>query len=132
MPSLTDTQHSDADQYLAFNFSFITHEQKYSLDALMKRDRKFSQKLLKKVEALSTDRKVQVMNRNREQGFELMPFTEVRFRVDPKFHSMGFDEHLETGYWVFRLNKLGRVICGMINTVVYILAVDTDFETYKH
>ena len=35
-------------------------------------------------------------------------------------------------YWVFRLSKLGRVICKRIETTFYIIAIDTKFDLYEH
>lgn len=119
-------------QYFVFNFTFVTPERKYSLDTVTKKDRKFAQKFLQKIESLSVDTKVQVLGRNREQGFEFLPLHEVHVRIHPELVSYGITERFDGGYWIFRLAKLGRVICGMDGTVVYILAVDTEFRTYKH
>lgn len=116
-----------------FNFSFLTKDKDYNLSKDSKSvNSKVKVKLLERIEALSQEEKTVVLNLPREQGLERLPEEEVSIRVNAEFRSSGRWEECNHYFWIFRLNKLGRVIGTINDNVFYILAIDTKFDTYKH
>lgn len=115
-----------------FNFSFITDDKKYSLSGLESKDRKIHKKLLLTIERLSKMDKTSVYILPKEQGIEQLSEAEVSFRINSEFVRTGRNDEIGEGFWIFRLNDLGRVIGKINDNVFYILAIDTSFSTYKH
>lgn len=119
-------------QRLAFNFSFISKDKKYSYygNSMQKAD-KIS--LLSKMMILSEDDFTIIMNRHRDQGLERLDELEGQMHIHPDFvSSKRFDKCLD-GFWVFRLGgKKGRVIGKIYKTTFYVLGIDTSFSAYKH
>lgn len=116
---------------LAFNFSFFTKDKDYNLNSKLI-THKVKNKLLEKILSLSEEDKVIILNRSKEQGLELLPEDEVNLRVNPEFKSSGRFANCEEDYWIFRLNKLGRVVGKINKNIFYILAIDVKFDLYNH
>lgn len=112
-----------------FNFSFITNKKEYDIKHCEPRVKK---KLLEKLEFLSSKDKVAIMGLSKEQTFEIIPEKEVSISPHTDFVSSGRADKAQDGYYVFRLNKLGRVIGKVIDNTFYITAVDTNFDLYDH
>lgn len=112
-----------------FNFSFITTRKEYNIRNC---EPKVKKKLLEKLESLSSDDIVAIMALPREQGMEIMSENEVNISPNSDFISSGRAKKAHDGYYIFRLNTLGRVIGKVIENVFYIIAIDTKFDLYKH
>lgn len=125
-------------QKFAFNFSFLTRNSKYNLDKNSKTVTKDVRlKLIEKIYALSQDDIITVLSYNKEQGLEKIPQEEVKIKLNPEFTKKGNNDSsryddCEDDYWVFRLNKLGRVIGKKYYNIFYIMSIDTSFNQYKH
>jgi len=116
---------------IVFNFSFVTDDKKYGF-----RSKGFDQKVQKKfmermVFLSSVDFDV-LLGLPRESGLETISEDKVHFRVDTEFKSSGRHQDCLNDFWVFRLNKLGRVIGKIFDKTFYILCIDTTFDAYDH
>lgn len=120
-------------EYLTFNFSFLTKDSDYNLDKSSKTiDKRVRLKLLERITDLSSKDIVEVLNLRREEGFERIDEKQVKISVNQAFIQSKRHLECDDGYWIFRLNKLGRVI-GMKNgNIYYLLAIDTKFKMYNH
>lgn len=119
-------------EYLTFNFSFLTKNSKYNLDKNSKQiNKKVRLKLLEKISILSEKTIVEVLSLRREEGLERIDEDQVKISVNPEFLKSR-DKECDGGYWIFRLNQLGRVIGKKNGNIYYLLAIDTGFEMYKH
>lgn len=133
----TETQRVDLSQTkrndrFAFNFSFLTKDQKYSLAGMRRSGGKAHQKLVEKIEFLSQADKVEIYHLPRESGLEKLPADQVQLRLNPEFTATHRDDGLADVYWIFRLNKLGRVLGKINDNIFYVMAVDTKFDLYAH
>ncbi|WMB98917.1 hypothetical protein LLJM4_03280 [Lactococcus cremoris] len=112
---------------ISFNFSYLISNKKYNHE---KMELKVHKKFLERICALSTEDFVVIKSWKKEEGFEA-------FKIDglnppSSFINSGRDKKAGEEYWVFRLSKLGRVICKRIETTFYIIAIDTKFDLYEH
>lgn len=112
-----------------FNFSFITNKKDYDISH---REPKVKKKLLDKLEFLSSHDIVAIMALPKEQGIEIMAEDDVDISPNSDFISSGRADKAQDGYYIFRLNQLGRVIGKVIENIFYITAIDTKFDLYKH
>ncbi|WP_056995600.1 hypothetical protein [Limosilactobacillus equigenerosi] len=117
---------------LTFNFSFLTEEKGFNLNKNNGVSREARLKLLEKIQFLSVQDKADIMMLPKETGLERLHESYVDLRVHGDFINSGRNELCGDKYWIFRLNKLGRVIGKIDNEVFYILAIDTKFKLYKH
>ncbi|MEE8850367.1 hypothetical protein [Lacticaseibacillus paracasei] len=135
-PSVTDPgvflSNSVRTERLTFNFSFLTADKKYSIAGLSHEDSKIHKKILERIEALSRRDKTLIFIDGKESGLETLPQEEVHFRLNSEYIDSKRDAQAGTKYWVFRLNKQGRVIGKIIGNIFYVLAVDTSFDAYRH
>ena len=44
------------------------------------------------------------------------------------FHSSSRRKDVDEYYWVFKLNKNGRVICMKQKRIIYLISIDTQFN----
>lgn len=116
---------------LAFNFSFVTRDKKYSFSG-KNFDKVARLKLLDKMIRLSTDDLVLILSWPRQVGFESLPEDEVRLAINPEFRNSGRHADCLAKLWIFRLAKTGRVIGKIQGTTFYVLGVDTSFDLYRH
>lgn len=116
---------------LAFNFSFITSDRKYNFQG-----KHFTKvvklSLLQNLIKLSEHDLVTILSWDKQTGLESLPTAAVGFKVNADFVASGRFESCLAGYWVFRLNQLGRVIGKIYRTTFYILCLDLTFDTYNH
>lgn len=119
---------------LVFNFSFLTPDKKYNLSSNSKTiNDKVRRKLLEKIVLLSQDPKPVIMALKKESGLEEIPEKQIKFfRKHPDFVNSNRNNECGESCWVFRLNKLGRVIGKMHDNIFYIIKIDTDFKSYDH
>ena len=129
----TNTIKTHHTERLAFNFSFLTKDSQYNLDKRGKNVNKTVKlKLIERICALSTEDKVIILGRPKEQGLELLPEREVSFTLNSEFKSSGRLKECDEGYWVFRLSTKGRGIGKINDNIFYLLAIDPKFELYNH
>ena len=132
IPAQTKVRRQHAERFV-FNFSFLTQDKKYNLDARSKTiNHKVRVKMLERIWQLSQNDIVEVMAYPREQGFEKIPAADVRLSVHPELKNSHRDEECDTDYWVFRLSKLGRVISKRNDNILYIMSIDASFDQYDH
>lgn len=116
---------------IVFNFSFITGDKKYGV-----KSKGFNQnvqkKFMDKVVYLSSIDFDVVLGLPREKGLESINEDKVHFRVNSEFKSSGRHQDCLNDFWVFRLNRLGRVIGKIFDKTFYILCIDTTFDAYDH
>lgn len=112
---------------ISFNFSFLVSDKKYNHEQM---EYKVHKKFLERICALSTEDFVVIKSWKREEGFESLKIDNLK--PPTAFINSGRDKKAGEEFWVFRLNKLGRVICKRIETTFYIIAIDTCFDLYKH
>jgi hypothetical protein len=124
------SKHADAIR-LCFNFSFITHDRKYNFTGKYF-DKKMRTALLQNVIKLSAEDLVNVLNWDKQSGLERLPSGQVHFSVNQLFISSGRFTNCMADYWIFRLNRLGRVIGKLDGSIFYILCIDATFDTYDH
>lgn len=118
---------------LTFNFSFLTEDIDYNLSKKNKHlNNKVKLKLLDKIKLLSEEDMALLFCKSKEQGLELLPEAQVSLKINNEFKNSSRYDKCKDGFFVFRLNKLGRVIGKIDNSIFYILAIDTKFELYKH
>lgn len=75
---------------------------------------------------------VEVLNLFREDGIERLDEDSVKISVNKEFVESKRNSECDRGYWIFRLNKAGRVIGKRNANIYYILAIDSQFKAYKH
>lgn len=120
-------------EYLTFNFSFLSDDPDHNLDKNNKTiNKRVRLKLLEKIANLSSRNIVEVLNLRREEGFERIDEDQVSISVNKKFIQSKRHLECDDGYWIFRLNDLGRVIGRKNENIYYLLAIDTKFEMYSH
>lgn len=112
-----------------FNFSFITNKKEYDISH---REPRVKKKLLEKLEFLSSNDMVAIMALPREKGIEIMAENDVKISPHTDFIGSGRADKSQDGYYIFRLNKLGRVVGKVIENIFYITAIDTKFDLYEH
>lgn len=120
---------------LAFNLSFLTNDKNYNLSKL---DKMVKAKIIDKMEKLSKEDFVKVINFSKEQGLEsIEPKFFKKIRMHNNFKK-DRDEFCADNYWIFRLGKSGRVIGKIIDNkysptkTFFVLSVDTKFDQYTH
>ncbi|MFD1455028.1 hypothetical protein ACFQ44_04905 [Levilactobacillus lanxiensis] len=125
-------QHSKGtDDRFAFNFSFVTQNDKYGFSG-KHFDKTIKNKFVEKLIRLSTADLVTVFGWPKSMGLENMAESDVKLAVNPAFERSGRQQNCLAGMWIFRLAKSGRVIGKINGTIFYVLAVDTTFDLYKH
>ena len=112
---------------IPFNFSYLISDKKYNHTQM---EYKVHKKLLERICTLSTHDFVTVKSWKKEEGFEKLKIKKLN--PPTPFITSGRDEKAGPEFWVFRLNKLGRVVCKRIETTFYIIAIDTTFDLYDH
>lgn len=120
-------------EYLTFNFSFLSKNSNNNLDKNSKKiNKRVRLKLLERISSLSERNIVEVLALRKEEGLERIDEDQVNFPINKEF--INSKRHLECddGYWIFRLNNLGRVIGKKNRNIYYLLTIDTDFKAYKH
>lgn len=116
---------------LAFNFSFLTPDRNYNLQG-KQIEKNIKAKLLDKIYYLSQKDIVDLFSHDdKYNGLEKLPESEVSLRFHPLFKKTRYDD-CETGFWVFQLNKKGRVIGKKNRNLFYIMSIDTKFKQYQH
>lgn len=117
----------------AFNFSFLTQDSKYNLDKSSKTIGKGVRlKLLDRINQLSQNDKVVILNLDRREGLEKLLESNVKLRIHPDFKSSKRYDECDDDFWVFRLAKLGRVIGKINENIFYIMSIDASFDQYNH
>ena len=115
---------------LAFNFSFFTPDKKYNYSG--SKDKKMKLKLLDKIYFLSQKDMVDLLSHDdKYSGLEKIHASEVKIRINPEFKKERYDL-CENDFWVFQLNKIGRVIGKKYKNIFYIMSIDTKFKQYDH
>lgn len=116
---------------LAFNLSFLTSDRKYNFQG-----KSFTKmvkiSLLQQLIKLSEHDLVTILSWDKQTGLESLPSTAVTFKLNQDFVASGRFESCIAGYWIFRLNQLGRVIGKIHGTTFYILCIDLTFDAYNH
>lgn len=117
----------------AFNFSFLTRDSKYNLDGRSKTiNKKVRLKLLDRINQLSQDDRVVILNRDKREGLEKIPESNVKLSIHPDFKSSKRYDECDDDFWVFRLGNLGRVIGKINENIFYIMSIDASFDQYNH
>lgn len=116
---------------MAFNFSFVSEDKKYGFNG-KGIDQKVRKKFVEKVLFLSSSEFDVILGLPKASGLESIAENQVHFRVKADFKSSGRHQDCLDGFWVFRLNKLGRVIGKIFDKTFYILCIDTAFDAYDH
>lgn len=115
---------------LAFNFSFLTPDKKYNYEG--SKDKKMKLKLLDKIYFLSQKDMIDLLSHDdKYSGLEKLDDSEVSIRIDPEFKKKRYDL-CEDGFWIFQLNRIGRVIGKKYKNIFYIMSIDTKFKQYDH
>lgn len=123
-------QHIDR---FAFNFSFLTRDSKYNLDGRSKTiNNRVRLKLLDRINQLSQNDKVVILNCDKREGLEKMPESYVKLSIHPDFKSSKRYDECDDDFWVFRLGNLGRVIGKINENIFYIMSIDASFDQYNH
>ncbi|QTD66340.1 hypothetical protein [Lactobacillus gasseri] len=115
---------------LAFNFSFLTPDKKYNYEG--SKDKKMKLKLLDKIYFLSQKDMIDLLSHDdKYSGLEKLDDSEVNIRINPEFKKKRYDL-CEDGFWIFQLNRIGRVIGKKYKNIFYIMSIDTKFKQYDH
>ena len=115
---------------LAFNFSFLTPDKKYNYEG--SKDKKMKLKLLDKIYFLSQKDMIDLLSHDdKYSGLEKLDDSEVNIRINPGFKKKRYDL-CEDGFWIFQLNRIGRVIGKKYKNIFYIMSIDTKFKQYDH
>lgn len=115
---------------LAFNFSFLTLDKKYNYEG--SNDKKMKLKLLDKIYFLSQKDMIDLLSHDdKYSGLEKLDDSEVNIRINPEFKKKRYDL-CEDGFWIFQLNRIGRVIGKKYKNIFYIMSIDTKFKQYDH
>lgn len=115
---------------LAFNFSFLTPDKKYNYEG--SKDKKMKLKLLYKIYFLSQKDMIDLLSHDdKYSGLEKLDDSEVNIRINPEFKKKRYDL-CEDGFWIFQLNRIGRVIGKKYKNIFYIMSIDTKFKQYDH
>lgn len=115
---------------LAFNFSFLTPDKKYNYEG--SKDKKMKLKLLDKIYFLSQKDMIDLLSHDdKYSGLEKLDDSEVSIRINPEFKKKRYDL-CEDGFWIFQLNRIGRVIGKKYKNIFYIMSIDTKFKQYDH
>lgn len=115
---------------LAFNFSFLTPDKKYNYEG--SKDKKMKLKLLDKIYFLSQKDMIDLLSHDdKYSGLEKLDDSEVNIRINPEFKKKRYDL-CEDGFWIFQLNRIGRVIEKKYKNIFYIMSIDTKFKQYDH
>lgn len=126
--------------YLTFNFSFLTNNSSYNLDSssLTHQDR---QLLLSRLTELSSKSIVEISAlTSKHTGLEkIKKFGRKdkisKMKIHDEFNASVRKEMAGTGFWIFRLcpnnnPSPGRIIGKLINDVFYIMYIDPKHELY--
>ncbi|KRM03820.1 hypothetical protein [Lentilactobacillus farraginis] len=116
---------------LTFNFSFLTHDKKYNFNNLGF-NKNVKSVFLNALLRLSSDDLVAVYGYPKETGLEKIAESEIHFSLSTEFIESNRDKDCLDGFWVFRMNKKGRVIGKIQDKTFYIMCIDTSFSTYEH
>lgn len=116
---------------LVFNFSFVTSDNKYNFEG-KHFDKRLKLALLQNIIKLSSSDLLTIFSWHKQTGFEALPLESVHFSVNREFVATGRSAACLDSYWIFRLNKLGRVIGRINGATFYILCIDATFDTYDH
>lgn len=115
---------------IAFNFSFLTPDKKYNYEGSS--DKKMKLKLLDKIYFLSQKDMIDLLSHDdKYSGLEKLDESEVKVRINPEFKKKRYNL-CEDGFWIFQLNRLGRVIGKKYKNIFYIMSIDTKFKQYSH
>jgi len=83
------------------------------------------------MQILSNQNIVSILNLRKEHGFEFIESLDKEI-IHSEFMTSGRFDQCVKGYCVFRIANMGRVIGKLNNNMFYVLAIDTQFELYKH
>ena len=121
------------DQRFSFNFSFMTPNDEQNLTKRGKHiNKEIRSRVLNKIWFLSQEDINTVMSYPKETGLEALDINDVHVALSPEFEKSGRKLDVDNCFWIFRLNKFGRVICMKQKHIFYIISIDTEFKTYKH
>lgn len=121
------------DQRFSFNFSFMTPRDEFNLSKRGKHINKTIRvELINKIWRLSQDDINTVLSYPKKIGLESLPIDTIQIALNSEFEKSGRREDVDEFYWVFRLNKKGRVICMKQKHIIYIISIDKQFKQYQH
>lgn len=117
--------------YFSFNFSFGTDNKNYHIARFD--ENRIYKALHQKIHRLSQESTIKVAQLSKKSGLERLPELTLKKSILSKsFYKAKLDETCDSGFWVFRISKFGRVLAKRNGSVLYLIAVDVKFNLYTH
>lgn len=130
----------ECDLNITFSFEYSVNS-KYSIEYITKKSKEKCNDIIfalfQKLEELSKLRFVDLQNRPKESGYEMIPISELNFKIDNKI-KQGLGLSNDSKVIVFRFNKqkcrliLAKSTKSQCTNLLYVLGYDWDFSAYNH